>query len=152
VFLSYAREDREAAVAIRAQLDAANIDTWMDERGLEPGAAFEEVIHRNIENASFFVAIISRALDLSDSDRPGRFVLKERHWAEEESLSRPQDPGFLQPVVVDDTPADAPFITRPFRKANWTYLRDGELPPEFIDLMRRGIRRFRRTLPRGATR
>jgi hypothetical protein len=39
VFLSYASEDRTKVRAIRDQLEANNIDTWMDERELpaDPG-------------------------------------------------------------------------------------------------------------------
>ncbi|MCP4116202.1 MAG: toll/interleukin-1 receptor domain-containing protein [Desulfobacteraceae bacterium] len=150
VFLSYAREDKETVVSIRAQLEAANIDTWMDEKGLPPGAMFEHVIHDNIKNASFFLAIISRSLDLTHSNRPGRFVLKEWKWAENENLNRPRNTCFLQPVVVDDTPADAGFIDREFREFNFTYLCDGKLPPEFINFLKQGIRRFRRR-PGGVT-
>jgi hypothetical protein len=148
VFISYAREDRAAAAAIKAQLEAAHVDTWMDESGLEPGAEFQDVIRDNIRKASFFLAIISRALDLESSDRPGRFVLKEWKWAEDENLERPKDHSFLQPVVVDDTPPGAEFIDRPFRNdLHWTGLRDGKVPQELIDRLNRGIRRFRSNPP-----
>ena len=66
-----------AASAIRAQLEAANIDTWMDESELESGMEFEYVIKDNIERASFFVAVISQALDIhQESGRLGRYVLE----------------------------------------------------------------------------
>jgi hypothetical protein len=106
------------------------------------------VIRDNIRKASFFLAIISRALDLESSDRPGRFVLKEWKWAEDENLERPKDHSFLQPVVVDDTPPGAEFIDRPFRNdLHWTGLRDGKVPQELIDRLNRGIRRFRSNPP-----
>lgn len=143
VFLSYCRDDRQTAVAIRAQLDAAGIDVWMDETGLEPGAVFREVIHTSIENASFFIALISRSLDLSESDRPGRFVYKEWKWAEEVNEERPPNMSFLLPVAIDDTPSNAPFLCRSFREANWTYFRDDLLPAQFISFLQDGIRRFR---------
>ncbi|HZF11571.1 MAG TPA: toll/interleukin-1 receptor domain-containing protein [Thermoanaerobaculia bacterium] len=151
VFISYAREDGDAAEAIRMQLEAAGVDTWMDASGLEPGAEFQEVIHDNIKRASFFLAIISRALDLESSDRPGRFVLKEWKWAVDENLERFTGANFLQPVVVDSTPMGADFIDRPFRdQVNWTRFDDGKLPPALLDLLTRGIRRFR--VPAGANR
>ncbi len=143
IFLSYCREDRETAVAIRNQLDAAGIDIWMDETGLEPGAEFREVIHASIENASFFIAFISRSLDLSESDRPGRFVFNEWKWAEEVSEERPPNMSFLLPLAIDDTPADAKFLCRSLRDATWTYFRDGKLPAKFISSLQDGIRRFR---------
>lgn len=147
VFISYARENRAAAQAIRTQLEDANIDTWMDESGLEPGAEFQSVIHDNIGKASFFVALISRALDLDHSDRLGRFVLKEWKWAEDASLERRKNDNFLQPVVVDDTPPGAGFVETPFRDLQWTPLRAGKLPRDFITSLTRGIRRFRHASP-----
>ncbi len=144
VFISYAREDQEVARSLRAQLEAANIDTWMDESGLEPGVQFESVIRDNIKRASFFLALISRSLDLEGSDRLGRFVLKEWKWAEDINLSRNKDHHFLQPVAVDDTPAGAAFIEQPYREQlHWTRLAAGKLPPNFVEFLTKGIRRFR---------
>lgn len=132
-----------AALAIRAQLEEARIDTWMDESGLEPGAEFQQVIRDNICRASFFLAVISRALDLESSNRPGRFVLREWKWAEDANLERSKEHCFLQPVVVDDTPPGARFIDPPFRDLHWTRSSDGRLPLEFIGFLKHGIRRFR---------
>lgn len=143
VFISYARENKACALAIRDQLEEARIDTWMDETGLEPGVEFQAVIRESIGRASFFLAVISRALDLEGSHRPGRFVLREWKWAEDASLDRSKEHRFLQPVVVDDTPPGARFIDPPFRDLHWTQAEGGRLPPELIDLLRRGIRRFR---------
>jgi len=148
VFISYAREDLAIARAIRAQLEAAYIDTWMDESGLEPGEEFKPVIRENIEKASFFLALISKSLDLEGTERLGRFVLREWKWAEDAALERHTDDCFLQPVVLDDTPPGAAFIDHPFRGLavkNWTTLVDGILPPQLIDVLKRGIRRFRTT-------
>ena len=148
VFISYAREDLKFAKAIKAQLEAAYIDTWMDESGLEPGEEFKPVIRENIEKASFFLALISKSLDLEGTDRPGRFVLREWKWAEETAQERNTAHGYLQAVVIDDTLPNAPFIDRPFHnltEKNCTFLKDGALPPHFIDFVKQGIRRFRTT-------
>jgi hypothetical protein len=143
VFISYAAEDRVAAVAIREQLEAAGIDTWMDESSLEPGAEFGYVIRDNIARAGFFLAIISRALDLDYLNRPGRFVFKEWKWAEDVNQERRKSDNFLQPIVVDTTPPGAPFIDPPFRDLHWTSFQNGRLPPEFITHLIKGMRRFR---------
>lgn len=148
VFISYAREDRAKARDIQAQLEAKGIDTWIDDQ-LEPGAKFEDIIHDNIERASFFVPLISRAFDLGDTDRLGRFVLKELKFAVEVSQSRPTYEGFLKPVILDDTPADAEFIDRPFRDVSCTYLEDNKIPAKFVDALIAGIRRHRH--PSGGT-
>jgi hypothetical protein len=143
VFISYAREDRAKAVAIRDQLEANNIDTWMDESDLEPGEAYDEAIHENIKNASFFIALISKSLNLADSNRFGRYVLKEWRWAENADLERPHSQKFLQPVVLDETSPNAPFIEGSMREREWTACLNGQLPASFIDFLRQGMRRYR---------
>jgi hypothetical protein len=143
VFISYARDDRAQAIAIRDQLEAANIDTWMDDKGLDPGEAYDEAIHENIRNASFFVALISKSLNLEQSNRNRRYVLKEWRWAEDADLERPRNQNFLQPVVLDDTLPGAPFIEGPMRMRQWTECTNGQLPERFIDFLRQGIRRYR---------
>lgn len=140
VFLSYASEDRTAVERIRAQLEDANIDTWMDESGLEPGVEFQYVIRENIRNASFFLAFISRSL----STREGRFLWKEWKWAEDAGLERRKEQRFLQPVVIDNTSPGASFVDPPYRDLHWAKLRNGLLPPEFIESLSQGIRSFRR--------
>jgi hypothetical protein len=146
VFISYARDDKKIALAIRDQLEAANIDTWMDENDLEPGEQYEDSIQDNIKNASFFVALISKSLDLENSNRLGRFVLKEWRWAERAALERLQAHNYLQPVVIDDTPIGAAFVEGPMRNKEWTVCRDGKLPPKFINQIQQGVRHFRRSL------
>ena len=146
VFLSYVREDRAAAGAIKAQLEAANIDVWMDESGLEPGDEFQHIIHDNIRAASFFIAIISRNLNPDAwKGRFGRFFLREWRWAVDTDSERPRESRFLQPLLIDDTPSGAEFVERPFRELQWTSLQDGALPVGFITLLSQGIRRFRRS-------
>lgn len=143
VFISYARDDRANAVAIRDQLEANNIDTWMDESDLEPGEAYDEAIHENIKNASFFIALISKSLNLADSNRFGRYVFKEWRWAENADLERPLSQKFLQPVVLDETSPHAPFIEGSIRGREWTACPNGQLPASFIDFLRQGMRRYR---------
>jgi len=149
VFLSYAREDRPAVNLIKAQLEAANIDTWMDESCLEPGDDFQQVIYDNIKNASFFIAIISRSLnDLDQQERRmSRFVWREWKWANKTNEERRQSDRYLQPLAIDDTPAGATFVEPPFRgdSYHWTRLQDGKLPDAFIQYLSRGIRSFRRS-------
>jgi hypothetical protein len=140
VFLSYAKEDLLAVQRMRAQLEAANIDTWMDERGLEPGSQFQQVIRESIRNASFFISVISQSL----ANKEERFLWKEWKWAEDASLERRRDQRFLQPVVIDNTPFDASFVDPPYRDLHWTSLRNGQLPEEFIEFLSQGIRSFRR--------
>ncbi|MBV9488441.1 MAG: toll/interleukin-1 receptor domain-containing protein [Verrucomicrobia bacterium] len=144
VFISYAREDRKVASKIREQLEAEGVDTWMDDSGLEPGAHWEEVIEDNIRQSAFFLPVISQSLDPSRwGDRRERFLLREWQLAVRSNSMRPPEDRFLCPVCADDTSCDAAFV-RPFRAEHWTRLSEERLPPEFIQSLRDGIRRFRR--------
>ncbi len=144
VFLSYASEDRAKVRTIRDQLEANNIDTWLDERELptDPGNEYLLTIRENIRKAAFFVPIISRALDQTG---PGpRFVWREWRMAEDASMERRKEDRYLQPLVIDDTPSGASFVESPYRDLQWTRLRDGKVPPELIEMLSRGIRNYRR--------
>jgi hypothetical protein len=89
------------------------------------------------------VAIISRTFELP-SRALGGYVFKEWKWAEDASLARRKDDAFLQPLVIDDTPKGAKCIDEPYRSLHWAELRDSKLQPEFIELLSRGIRNYRR--------
>jgi len=141
VFLSYANEDREAVRRIRHQLEAARIDTWMDESGLEPGVQFQQVIRESIGDASCFIAFISKSLDGQEK----RFLWKEWKWAEEENLNWRKGQRFLQAVAIDDTPSGASFVDSPYSELHWTRLQDGLLPSEFVQILSQGVRSFRRS-------
>lgn len=141
VFLSYASENRESVRRVRDQLEAANVDTWMDESGLEPGEQFQQAIKENIAAASCFIVFISKSLE----GKQKRFLWKEWKWAEEESLNWRKGQRFLQAVVIDDTPAGAPFVDPPFSELHWMRLQDGLLPDEFVQLLSQGVRAFRRS-------
>lgn len=146
VFLSYASEDRAKVRAIRDQLEAHNIDTWMDERELpaEPGNVYQETIRENIYKAAFFVPIISRTLEQAGSSP--RFVWREWRMAEDALMNRRKEDLYLQPLVIDDTPSGAKFVGSPYRDLQWTRLNEGRIPQEFIETLSQGIRNFRRAL------
>lgn len=144
VFLSYASENRAAVRQIRDQLEENNIDTWMDERELpaDPGNEYQQTISDNILRASFFVPIISRALGRAGPTP--RFLWREWKMAENAAMARRKEDRYLQPLVIDDTPSGASFVESPYRDVQWARLRDGRLPPEFIEALSQGIRNYRR--------
>jgi hypothetical protein len=146
VFLSYASEDRIKVRAIRDQLEASNIDTWMDERELpaDPGNVYQETIRENIYKAAFFVPVISRTLEQAGASP--RFVWREWRMAEDASMNRRKEDLYLQPLVIDDTPSGAKFVGSPYRDLQWTRVSDGRIPQEFIETLSQGIRNFRRAL------
>ena len=98
-FISYAHEDREAAVRIASSLRARNCKVWLDEHRLGGGDALEEKIGEAIRECAAFVSVISRTTERS----PKSYARAERRIAADDAMHRL--PGFYFPVIVDNTPA-----------------------------------------------
>lgn len=140
IFISYASEDRPSAMSVKASLESAGLDVWIDQGDLEPGDDYREKILANIEHCSFFVPLISR--NTLSEDR--RFFRLEWRKAIDEAQFRPSEYPFIQPVVIDDTATDAPYLPREFRERHWNRLQDSRLPEEFIQCAKERIRQRRR--------
>ena len=65
VFLSYATEDRRRADDVMAELEALGARPWLDERELEPGAAFVARISSALEESDLVLVLWSRSAALS---------------------------------------------------------------------------------------
>src|SRR5262245_56231176 len=59
VFLSYAREDAEAAQRIAEALRMAGIEVWFDQSELRGGDVWDQNIRQQIKECALFVPIIS---------------------------------------------------------------------------------------------
>ena len=59
VFLSYAREDGDAARHIAEALRAFGVEVWFDMSELRGGDVWDQKIRRQIKDCALFVAIIS---------------------------------------------------------------------------------------------
>lgn len=97
VFISYSREDSEAATRLAMRLAAANISVWLDKERLHVGANYErDLEHAVRDSCSFFISLISAHTEAHET----RYIHKERAWA----AGRFQD-GFVfyLPVVIDNT-------------------------------------------------
>jgi hypothetical protein len=60
VFLSYAREDIDAARRIADALRSHGVEVWFDENELRGGDAWDAKIRRQINDCTLFVPVISR--------------------------------------------------------------------------------------------
>src|SRR5206468_5355976 len=60
VFLSYAREDLDAVLGLKACLDRAGIAAWLDKDRLEAGDMYDQKIRRYIKTCAVFIPVISR--------------------------------------------------------------------------------------------
>jgi hypothetical protein len=97
VFVSYAREDRDAAFCLADRLNAAEVDVWLDRR-LNPGDAYRRIIELNILNSSAFVAVLSEHTNR----------VEPRWYRREWQLACKQNEtyfgtgsNFIYPVIVD---------------------------------------------------
>jgi hypothetical protein len=131
VFISYSRNDSEAATRLGMRLAAANVPVWLDKERLHVGANYE----RNLEHAvrdscSFFISLISAGTEADAT----RYVHKERGWA----AGRFQD-GFVfyLPVVIDNTRSvDVKLEPTCFAKIQRERFPGGEPTEEFIQRLR----------------
>jgi TIR domain len=60
IFISYAREDIVIAERLFSDLQKIGADPWMDIKKLLPGQNWDMEIHKAIQSATFFFALISK--------------------------------------------------------------------------------------------
>lgn len=106
---------------IRDALQAAGVETWLDETGLGGGDAWDAEIRRRIRDCALFVPIISAQ---TEQRLEGYFRL-EWHLAEQRSHQMALGKLFLVPVVIDDTPEDGAHVPNAFADVQWTRLTGG---------------------------
>ena len=98
VFISYAREDFQMAMKIYSSLMESGIDAWIDNKNLLPGQRWKEVIYREIEKCSYFLALIS-----SSSISKTGYVQKELKIALDILDKYPPENVFIIPVRLDES-------------------------------------------------
>lgn len=143
IFLSYSRDDGEAAERLYRRLDALGLDVWYDRDRLESGDAYEQKIRRQVRSCAFFIAVISRRAE----QRPEGFFRREWRQAEERMRGISDHVPFVLPIAVDDVNTRGDGIPEPFRKLHWARLDGGVATPEFeahiVQLVREHCKRRR---------
>ena len=109
IFISYAKQDAEAAARICTALRSAGIEVWFDKSELRGGDAWDAAIRRQIKTCSLFIPIISANTQGRDE---GYFRL-EWKLAIDRSHLISQDRAFLIPVVIDGTQGFTPNLFDP---------------------------------------
>ena len=140
IFLSYASQDRQAVLALKAGLEGAGLEVWYDQRRLEAGDVYERKIKRNIEACTFFFPVISAEA----CRRLEGYYRKEWYWAIERSRRFEASFPFIQPIVVDDVPYDVAGVPEEFVNRHWQRFPGGTPTPEFLDLTKQRIRDLRK--------
>ncbi len=121
VFLSYAREDSEAARRIADALRAFGVEVWFDQAELHGGDAWDAKIRKQIRECALFVPMISAT---TEARREGYF---RREWklAVERSYDMAASRTFLLPVVLDGTTEFGAEVPEEFVRVQWTRLEKG---------------------------
>ncbi len=132
IFLSYAREDTDAARRIAEALRSSGLEVWFDQNELRGGDAWDQKIRRQIRDCALFVPIVSQHTQVRGE---GYFRLEWKLAVERMHLMAEGVP-FLIPVVVDETPEDAGLVPEPFMRVQWTRLPRALPTPQFVEQVR----------------
>ena len=97
VFLSYAREDTDAAKRIAEALRGFGVEVWFDQSELRGGDQWDARIRGQIKTCALFIPIISATTQARDE---AYFRLE---WKLADDRSHLMAPGkaFIVPVVID---------------------------------------------------
>lgn len=133
VFLSYAREDAEAARRIADALRAFGLEVWFDQNELRGGDQWDVKIRSQIKACALFIPIISHCTE----ERTEGYFRREWKFAVDRTHDMAGGRAFLVPVVIDDTPEAGAAVPEEFMKAQWTRLPGGEPSPEFVTQIKR---------------
>jgi TolB-like protein len=133
VFLSYASEDAEAAQRICAALCSAGIEVWLDQSELRGGDAWDRQIRERIHDCRLFIALISAHTEARDEG----YFRREWKLAVDRTNDMLEKKTFLLPVAIDATLERGAAVPDKFHEVQWTRLRGGEAPPEFVARIKR---------------
>jgi TolB-like protein len=128
IFLSYAKQDAEAAGRICGALRAAGIEVWFDQSELRGGDAWDAAIRRQIKTCALVIPIISA----NTQGRAEGYFRLEWKLAIDRSHLMSQDRPFLVPVVIDRTDESDERVPDRFREVQWTRLPDGITTAAFV--------------------
>lgn len=131
IFLSYAKQDAEAAERICTALRAAGIEVWFDQSELRGGDPWDAAIRRQIKTCALIIPIISA----NTQGRAEGYFRLEWKLAIDRSHLMAQDRPFLIPVVIDDTQEGDERVPDKFRDVQWTRLPNGHTTPAFVARM-----------------
>lgn len=145
IFISYMREDADAARRLYDAITAIGGDVWLDERRILPGDSWErEVLTRIRRTVRLFVPVISANTERTEEG----YVFRE--WAEAANrLQSIPSRRFIVPVVIDrDYAGDAARyrqVPEDFERLHFGRAPDGQPDAELIAMLTAEIRAMRRS-------
>jgi hypothetical protein len=141
LFISFANEDREAARNLKAALEQAGLDVWLDEHELEPGIDWEPYIRRNIARCAVFIPLLSHR---AQQKKKGYFRVEWREAIRQDAYMA-ESRRFIQPVALDDLGPGAEDVPDLFWERQVSRFPDGRPSRAFVDQLRELVRQARLT-------
>jgi hypothetical protein len=129
VFLSYAREDTDAARRIAEAMHAFGMHVWFDQSELRGGEEWDQKIKRQIRECALFVPLISR----HTQERAEGYFRREWKLAAERTRDMAAGVPFIVPIVLDDTGEGVASVPEEFSRYQWMRLPHGVPSTEVID-------------------
>jgi TolB-like protein/cytochrome c-type biogenesis protein CcmH/NrfG len=148
VFLSYAREDTEAARRIADALRAFGVEVWFDQSELRGGDSWDAKIKKQIRECALFVPLVS----VQTQERTEGYFRREWLLAVERTRDMAHGVAFIVPVVIDDTREADAAVPEEFMRFQWTRLAHGVPSPQFVEQVQRLLEAPRKAAPAGAQR
>jgi len=143
VFVSYAREDTDAARRIAEALRSHGVEVWFDQNELRGGDAWDGKIRKQINDCALFLPIVSQR---TQERNKGYFRLEWKLAVEQMHLMA-EGVAYLAPVAIDDTAESSAVVPPEFLKVQWTRL-PGALPsPQFVEQIKRLVEAPRKATP-----
>ena len=143
VFVSYAREDTDAARRIAEALRSNGVEVWFDQNELRGGDAWDGKIKKQIRECALFLAVVSA----QTQERTEGYFRREWKLAVERTHDMAAGVAFIVPVVVDTTLEANAAVPEEFMKVQWTRL-PGALPsPQFVEQIKRLLEAPRKATP-----
>ncbi len=141
IFLSYAREDTDAARRIADALRSSGVEVWFDQNELRGGDAWDQKIRGQIKDCTLFLPIVSA----HTQDRGEGYFRLEWKLASERTHLMAEGVPFISPIVVDETSEAGAVVPPEFMRVQWTRLR-GALPTsQFVEQVQRLLASPRRS-------
>ena len=128
IFLSYAREDTDAARRIADALRGFGVEVWFDQNELRGGDTWDQKIRNQIRTCTLFMPIISARTQ----ERPEGYFRREWKIAVERTHDIADGVPFIVPVVIDGTTESTALVPEQFMRVQWTRLAGGAPTPEFV--------------------
>jgi TolB-like protein len=133
IFLSYAREDADAARRIADALRAFGLEVWFDQSELRGGDSWDAKIKTQIRTCALFLPIISA----HTQKRMEGYFRREWKFGVERTHDMASGTAFVVPVAIDDTSESNALVPEEFMRFQWTRLPHGIPTSNFIEQVKR---------------